>query len=119
MLGEPVADIAEPIDMARQIDAVAQGGCGFGASGDDGEVEDGKRDHGDKLVRRPRATKALTAQIRGAPGRTWQAPADELVGRLMTHSLFLRSAHSQLKRFLKGRTLINILYNNILPNIPI
>ena len=24
MLGEPVADIAEPIDMARQIDAVAQ-----------------------------------------------------------------------------------------------
>ena len=40
MLGEPVADIAEPIDMARQIDAVAQRRGGLCACGDDGEVED-------------------------------------------------------------------------------
>lgn len=40
MLGEPVADIAEPIDMLRQIDAVAQRRGGFCACGDDGEVKD-------------------------------------------------------------------------------
>jgi hypothetical protein len=40
MLGEPIPDVAEPIDMARQIDAVAQGRSGFGACGDDGKVED-------------------------------------------------------------------------------
>ena len=40
MLGEPVADIAEPIDMARQVDAVAQRRGRLGAGGDDGEVED-------------------------------------------------------------------------------
>ena len=46
MLGEPVADIAKPIGMARQIDAVAQRRGGLGAGGDDGEVENGERDHG-------------------------------------------------------------------------
>jgi len=40
MLGQPVADIAEPIDMARQVDAVAKGCSRFGTCGDDGEVED-------------------------------------------------------------------------------
>ena len=40
MLGEPVADEAEPIDMARQVDAVAQRGGGFCACGDDGKIED-------------------------------------------------------------------------------
>ena len=45
MLGKPVADIAEPIDMARQIDAVAQRRGGLGCSGDDGKVEDGEREH--------------------------------------------------------------------------
>ena len=40
MLGEPVADKAEPIDVARQVDAVAQRGGGFCAGGDDGKVED-------------------------------------------------------------------------------
>ena len=40
MLGEPIADIAEPIDMARQVDAVAQRRGGFCACGDDGKVED-------------------------------------------------------------------------------
>ena len=40
MLGEPVADIAEPIDMARQVDAVAQRRGRLGACGDDGKVED-------------------------------------------------------------------------------
>ncbi len=45
MLGEPVADIAEAIDVARQIDAVAQRRGGFGCCGDDGKVEDGERKH--------------------------------------------------------------------------
>ena len=40
VLGEPVPDIAEPIDMARQVDAVAQRGRGFGTGRDDGKVED-------------------------------------------------------------------------------
>ena len=40
MLGQPVADIAQRIGMARQIDAVAQRRGGLGAGGDDGEVED-------------------------------------------------------------------------------
>ncbi|MGY3424904.1 hypothetical protein ACVWZW_005379 [Bradyrhizobium sp. F1.13.4] len=40
MLGEPVADIAEPVDMARQVDAVAQRRGGHCACCDDGEVED-------------------------------------------------------------------------------
>ncbi len=40
VLGEPVADIAEAIDMARQIDAVLQRVGRTGACGDDGEVED-------------------------------------------------------------------------------
>src|SRR5437899_2766624 len=66
MLGEPVPDIAEPIDMARQIDAVAQRGCRFGACGDDGKVENGKRNHGRKLVCGVEATKAPIEQIRTA-----------------------------------------------------
>ena len=66
MLGKPVPDIAERIDMARQIDAVAQGARGFGASGDDGKVENGKRDHGRKLVCGVEATKAPIRQIRAA-----------------------------------------------------
>ena len=40
MLGEPVADKAEPIDMARQVNAVAQRRGGFCACGNDGKVED-------------------------------------------------------------------------------
>ncbi len=40
MFGEPVAGIAEPIDVARQIDAVAQRRRRLGAGGDHGEVED-------------------------------------------------------------------------------
>ena len=66
MLGQPVPDIAEPVDMARQIDAVAQRGGWFGAGGDDGEVEDGKWDHGAKLVRPTGATKSLAVQVRPA-----------------------------------------------------
>ncbi|MGY3462065.1 hypothetical protein ACVWW5_007515 [Bradyrhizobium sp. LM3.4] len=46
MLGEPIADIAEPVDMTRQIDAVAQRRGGLCACCDDGEVEDRERDHG-------------------------------------------------------------------------
>ena len=40
VLGKPVADVTKRIDMARQIDAVAQRGGGFCACGDDGKVED-------------------------------------------------------------------------------
>ncbi len=63
MLGEPVPDIAEPIDMAGQVDAVAQRRGRLGACGDDGKVENGKRNHGDKLVREAQATKAHVSQI--------------------------------------------------------
>ena len=77
MFGEPVADIAQPIHVARQIDAVAQRRGGLGARGDNGEVEDGKRDHRVKLVRRGETTKAPAAQIwpakasRKAPHILW------------------------------------------------
>ena len=53
--------------MARQIDAVAQRRRRLGAGGDDGEIEDGKRDHGGNLMRAVGATKARAAQIRRAP----------------------------------------------------
>ncbi len=46
MLGQPVADVAQRVRMARQIDAVAQRRGRAGARGDDGEVEDRERDHG-------------------------------------------------------------------------
>ena len=59
MFGQPVADIAQRIGMARQIDAVAQRRGGLGAGGDDGEIEDRERNHGDKLVRPGRRTKGL------------------------------------------------------------
>ena len=59
MLGEPVADIAELIGMARQIDAVAQRRGRFGGGGDDRQVENRKRDHDAVNVVRPiGATKA-------------------------------------------------------------
>jgi hypothetical protein len=45
MFGQPIADIAERVRVARQIDAVAQRRGGPGAGGDDGEVEDGERNH--------------------------------------------------------------------------
>ena len=66
MLGQPIADIAEPIDMARQVDAVAQRRGRSGAGRDDGKVEYGKRDHGANLVRPIEGTKAPAAQIRPA-----------------------------------------------------
>src|SRR4051812_22600101 len=50
MLGQPVADVAQRIGMTGEVDAVAQGGGGSGAGGDDGEVEDGERDHGGEVV---------------------------------------------------------------------
>ena len=84
MLGQPIADIAERIDMARQVDAVAERRSGFGASGDDGEVENGERNHGRKLVCVRSATKALTAQIRAAPGdATTDIAATSKVGRIV------------------------------------
>ena len=83
MLGQPVPDIAELIDMARQIDAVAQRRRGLGAGGDDGKVEDGERDHGAKLMRPARADKGprRADQARAAAGDA--AAGHELkVGRI-------------------------------------
>ncbi len=76
MLGEPVADIAQRIDVARQIDAVAQRRGWFGAGGDDREVEDGKRDHGANLVRRRRGHKGCdhADQARNGTRRPWGTP---------------------------------------------
>ena len=82
MLGEPVTDIAKPIDMSRQIDAVAQRRGGFGACGDDGEVENGKRDHGAKLVRQTAATKAPGVQIRPAHAGTQQPAGVHMNGTM-------------------------------------
>ena len=93
MLGEPVADIAEPIDMARQIDAVAQRRGWLGAGGDDGEVEDGKRDHGAKLVRPTGATKSPAVQVRPANGGPAPAKPALKVGRRIVEFLILSSAH--------------------------
>ena len=67
MLGEPVADIAELVDMARQVDAVAQRGRGPGFGGDDGEVEDGKRDHGCKLIAAAERAMGIIVQSGCAP----------------------------------------------------
>src|SRR4051812_4489163 len=67
MFGEPVADVAERIGMARQIDAVAQRRGRSGTRGDDGEVENREWNHGANLVRRAKQTKGAAAQIRHAP----------------------------------------------------
>jgi CubicO group peptidase (beta-lactamase class C family) len=45
MLGDPVADIAEPIGVACEIDTVAQGRRGRRAGRDESKVKDGKRRH--------------------------------------------------------------------------
>src|SRR6266851_2391167 len=66
VLGQPVADIAQRIRMARQIDAVAQRRGGLGAGRDDGEVEDRERNHEINLVRQIGPTKGRGAQIRRA-----------------------------------------------------
>src|SRR5216683_6529150 len=75
MLGQPVADVALRVRVAREIDAVAQRRGRFGAGGDDGKVEDRERNHRDKLMRYFRPTKASAAQIRRASattgGTTW------------------------------------------------
>ena len=69
MLGQPVADIAQRIGMARQIDAVAQSRGGPGAGRDDGEVEDGERDHRHKLMCQAGRATGPDARIRAA--RMW------------------------------------------------
>src|ERR1700692_785898 len=66
MLGQPVADIAQRVGVARQVDAVAQRRRRLGAGGDDGEVEDGKRDHRSNLVCWTGRTKGAVAQTRRA-----------------------------------------------------
>src|SRR6267143_2011760 len=70
MLRQPVADVAQRVSVAHQIDAVAQRRGGLGARGDDGEVEDRERNHGNKLVRYSRPTKAPLTQIRRASATT-------------------------------------------------
>ena len=62
-------EIAETIDVACQIDAVAQRGGRPGAGRDDGKVEDGERNHRNKLVRDVWPTKGRNAQGRPAPSR--------------------------------------------------
>ena len=90
MLGEPIADIAEAIGMARQIDAVAQRRGRLGAGGDDGEVEDGERDHGAKLVRRLEHTKVLQRRSgvcrRGLDDRLARWESGTISGRFTTES---------------------------------
>ena len=76
MFGQPVADIAEAIGMARQIDAVAQRRGGFCACGDDREVEDRERNYGGKLVCIVGCTKGLGAQIRRASAGTGDGGSD-------------------------------------------
>src|SRR5258708_33603831 len=66
VLGQPVADVAERVRVARKVDAVAQRRGRLGAGGDDGKVEDREWNHGNKLMRYLRPTKAPAAQIRGA-----------------------------------------------------
>ncbi|GAB6997905.1 hypothetical protein JCM18382A_26730 [Bradyrhizobium sp. 17-4] len=56
--------------MARQIDAVAERGGGLGACRDDGQVEDGKRDHG----RQP----SVTSRGDKDPGRAGQSRSGKL-----------------------------------------
>ena len=79
MFGQPVAGIAERIGVARQIDAVAQRRGGLGAGGDDGEVEDGERNHGAKLVRHFQADKGPCRADQARAGEPGRAPtgADE------------------------------------------
>ena len=67
MFGQPVADIAERVGVARQVDAVAQRHGGPGARGDDGKVEDRERYHGANLVPWRGRTKGRPVQIRRAP----------------------------------------------------
>ena len=75
MFGQPIAHVTQRIGFARQVDAVAQRRGGLGAGGDDGEVEDRKRNHDFNLVRHAGPTKAPAAQIRRAPiGRADGAP---------------------------------------------
>ena len=76
MFGEPVADVAERIRMARQIDAVAQRRGRSGARGDDGEVENREWNHGANLVRRAKPTKGPAAQVRHAPAARVPAVPD-------------------------------------------
>ena len=73
MLGKPIADITQIIDVARQIDRIAQRRRRPGAGGDDGEVEDGERDHLAKLVHLDEPTKSgVAGQARGRrPGGRW------------------------------------------------
>jgi hypothetical protein len=69
MFGEPVTEVAQPVGVARQIDAVAQCGGGFCAGRDDGQIEDRERNHRPNLVLRIGPTKGRAAQVRRAPAR--------------------------------------------------
>ena len=93
MFGQPVADIAEAIGMARQIDAVAQRRGGFCPRGDDREVEDRERNHGGNLVGLVRSTKGLAAQIRAAPARMWNQGPRAVSGTTFHFYIIFHSAH--------------------------
>ena len=46
MLGHPVALVAKRLDMAGEVERIAQRLPGVAAFGDRGKIEDGERDHG-------------------------------------------------------------------------
>ncbi len=50
VLGEPVAPVAEAVDVAGERQGVVQGPRRGGLGADEGEVEDGERGHGQDLV---------------------------------------------------------------------
>src|ERR1700710_2140119 len=85
MLRQPIADVAERVGVARQIDAVAQRRGGFCAGGDDRQVENGERKHGLKLVRDIRRTKGPIAQIRRASATMARSQAMQAVGWIVTN----------------------------------
>jgi hypothetical protein len=83
--------------VARQVDAVAQRHCGFGARGDDGKVEDRERYHGANLVPRSGRTKGRKPQVRRAPtdrghGRRsefgWEEPFSDFISKKLPIVIF-------------------------------
>ena len=59
MFGGPVPGIAEGIDMAAEIDAVAERLGGRGARSDERQVENGKVGHAGRLMAPGRPTKPI------------------------------------------------------------
>ena len=56
MLGDPIARVAEPVRKPREIERVAQRGRARRGGGDGRQIEDGKRDHAEALLKKSEAT---------------------------------------------------------------